>query len=276
VADLNDALAGDVRAAYDSSARAWAEGPGPYYQRLADAMIAAIPSGIAGASVLDVGAGTGVVSAAALAGGAARVVAIDCAVAMMQFDASTRPLATVGDALRLPFAAGAFDVVAAACLLNHLPNAGSALGEMGRVAGDGLVVTSTFAPSAAHSAKDRIDTTLAEFGYVEPEWHRAMKEEREPRTATRVGLLDAARVGGLDGEVIEVSVDAGLCDAHEFARLRLGMASIAPFVQSLDTPTRARLYDAVVAAIGDEPEPFVSRLLVLVAQVRHAPPNAIC
>ncbi len=70
-------LTGRVRAAYDAGADGWDAGPGPMYRDLARALVASAPVPVAGASVLDLGAGTGAVGAAALSAGAARVVAAD-------------------------------------------------------------------------------------------------------------------------------------------------------------------------------------------------------
>ena len=73
-------LSEGVRAAYDTSARLWAEGPEPVYARLARALLAQplltgtlstgtlsteMGAGLAGARVLDLGSGTGVAARAA-------------------------------------------------------------------------------------------------------------------------------------------------------------------------------------------------------------------
>ena len=130
--------ASGVREAYEAAARLWAEGPGPVYASLADALLAAAgedlaggarPGGwtIAGRRVLDLGAGTGVAGRAALAAGARSVVCADSAPGMLRrCGAGLRPVAA--DATALPFRDGCFDLALAAFCLGHLadPAAGRA------------------------------------------------------------------------------------------------------------------------------------------------------
>jgi len=71
-------LAG-VRTAYNRSADAWTGGPEAVYDRLAEVLLASSPVPLEGARVLDVGAGTGAASRAALGAGARSVVAVDVA-----------------------------------------------------------------------------------------------------------------------------------------------------------------------------------------------------
>jgi SAM-dependent methyltransferase len=73
-----------VRASNDAAAGGWASGPGPMYTRLAEALIAAAPVPLAGRRVLDLGAGAGAAGRAALAAGAAQVVAADLATGMLR------------------------------------------------------------------------------------------------------------------------------------------------------------------------------------------------
>ena len=56
----------DMQRAYDRSADAWASGPEQVYTCLAQTLIDAAPVPLHGARVLDLGAGTGVASRAAL------------------------------------------------------------------------------------------------------------------------------------------------------------------------------------------------------------------
>ena len=65
-------LTADVRAAYETAAAGWADGPGQVYGPLARALVGAAPVPVAGGRVLDLGAGTGVAGRAALAAGPAR------------------------------------------------------------------------------------------------------------------------------------------------------------------------------------------------------------
>ena len=92
---------GATEASDGYSAAAWSGGPGPVYDRLADAVVGAAPFSLAGALVLDLGAGTGAASRAVLAR-RGRVVALDLSADMLEFDRQERPPAAVADASRLP------------------------------------------------------------------------------------------------------------------------------------------------------------------------------
>ena len=77
-------LAAGLRADYDAAAGDWAGGPGSMYAPLARSLVAAAPVPLAGRLVLDLGAGTGVASQAALAAGARRVVGADLSEGMLR------------------------------------------------------------------------------------------------------------------------------------------------------------------------------------------------
>ncbi|MCU1427465.1 MAG: class SAM-dependent methyltransferase [Actinomycetia bacterium] len=261
----------DVRDAYEASVSAWANGPDAYYRRLGDALVSAAAAArdLHGAAVLDVGAGTGAVSAAAFAAGAFSVVAVDLAFGMLRYDAGDRPAGAVADTLALPFMGASFDVVAAGCVLNHLPRPDHALREMARVTGPGgCVLASTFGTTEAHPVKEQVDRALATFGFRNPAWHDAMKRDIEPRTATPDGLLAAATAAGISvARVDTLVIDSGLRTAEDFVHWRLGMASTAPFFAGLDDRSRRGAFDAAVEAVGMSPPPFAPTLLVLVATV---------
>jgi SAM-dependent methyltransferase len=91
-----------------------------------------------GTRVLDVGCGTGVLSAAAAAR-RARPLGADLAEGMLALARRRHPdLEFVrADAEALPFADGAFGAVVAGCVLNHLPAPERALAEWGRVLAPG-------------------------------------------------------------------------------------------------------------------------------------------
>jgi SAM-dependent methyltransferase len=88
-----------------------------------------------GARVLDVGCGPGALSAAAAKRGA-RVTGVDLAEGMLAEARRRHPEIefVCADAEALPFGDGAFDVALGAFLVNHLPNAETAVAEMRRVA----------------------------------------------------------------------------------------------------------------------------------------------
>jgi predicted RNA methylase len=106
-----------LRAAYDTGARLWAEGPEPVYASLARALLAqalltGTGAGLAAGRVLDLGAGTGVAGRAALAAGARSVVSADSALGMLRrCPPAQHPVAA--DATALPFGDGRFDLLTA-------------------------------------------------------------------------------------------------------------------------------------------------------------------
>ncbi len=90
-----------------------------------------------GANVLDLGAGTGDLSGAFRRAGARRVTSLDVSASMLvrarEKYGVERIEWLIGDAHRLPFADGSFDVVASAFVLRNLPNLAGSLEEMTRV-----------------------------------------------------------------------------------------------------------------------------------------------
>ena len=67
-----------------TAAPAWADGPGSLYAQLARVLVGAAAVPLAGAVVLDLGAGTGAAGWAALAAGARQVVAADLSLGMLR------------------------------------------------------------------------------------------------------------------------------------------------------------------------------------------------
>jgi 2-polyprenyl-3-methyl-5-hydroxy-6-metoxy-1,4-benzoquinol methylase len=87
----------ELRDTYSRAAESWDAGPSRVYRLLADALVARVPNLLAGARVLDLGAGTGVVSSV-LAPTGARVIAADVAYGMLHHGAASRPSAVCADA----------------------------------------------------------------------------------------------------------------------------------------------------------------------------------
>jgi SAM-dependent methyltransferase len=99
----------------------------------------------AAASWLDVGAGTGALTATILeAASTSRVVAIDPSEAFIAYARAHLPAArayvTVGDAQALPFSEGSFDVSVSGLVLNFVPRPARAVAELGRVTRPGGTV----------------------------------------------------------------------------------------------------------------------------------------
>jgi SAM-dependent methyltransferase len=236
-----------TRSAYDAAADGWDAGPGPMYRDLACALVANAGLPVAGATVLDLGAGTGAAGASALAAGASRVVAADLAPAMLaRCPAGLRPAAA--DASALPFRAGSFGLTLAAFCLGHLPDVPGCLREVRRVSG--AVAVSSFAPGWTHPAKRAVDDVLAGFGYQPPGWYVTFKQQTEPRSQDPDWLrAQLAKAGFGDVAVRTLSVPTPIGTPAQLAAWRLGMAHVAPFVAALPPDSRAALRGAVETAV---------------------------
>ena len=196
----DDGTAEAIRLAYNRSAAAWMSGPDTLYGRLAEALLTAAPLPMAGARVLDLGAGTGVAGRAAIAAGARQVVAVDIAESMLRAvgGSSGRMLPVVADATHLPFTAQAFDIVCAAFCLGHLPDPVAALKEARRVGR--TIVASAFAAGWTHPAKAAVDDALGEFGYSAPARDAGAplcggRPAARPPGARPAGIADRSRRG---------------------------------------------------------------------------------
>ncbi len=221
---------------YDDAAEAWADGPASVYGKLSAAMLEHAPVPVAGADVLDVGAGTAVACDAALANGARRAVATDLAEQMLRRRSSSVP-AVVADAVRLPFGDHTFDLVMGGFCLGHLPDPGAALTEWRRVGG--ATVATAFASGPAHPAKTAVDATMERFGFESPPWYERLKNELEPQVEDPQLLMDLASSAGFqDVAVTQLTVDTGVRTPADIVRWRWGMAHLAPFVAGLPAPRR--------------------------------------
>lgn len=243
--------------AYDRSADAWRHGPAHLYARLADALLDRSPIRLAGAIVLDAGAGSGVVGGAARARGAARVVAVDLAPAML-----TAP-AVVADVTRLPFRADAFDLAVAGFVLGHLGEPERGVRELRRVS-DALLA-SAFAEGWTHPAKEVVERVLAEHGYRPPPWYSAFKDGSERLVGDPVRLETVARTAGYAKVRVErVEVAIGSLTQAALVAWRFGMAHHAPFLASLAPAVREAARLEAEERLRDPP-PVVVPMLVLSA-----------
>jgi ubiquinone/menaquinone biosynthesis C-methylase UbiE len=228
-----------VREAYDATAAAWTTGPQEAYAALAAALLSHAPRRVAGARVLDLGAGTGVAARAARDAGAAAVVGVDLAHGMLRAGSGWHG-AVCGDAAVLPFADGAFGLVVAACCLGHLPRPVDALAECRRVAG--AVVASAFLGGWTHPAKALVDAAATRHGFEVPPWYATLKTQVEPAVDDVASLSALARAAGFEQVEVDVDeVDVGVRTPDALVRWRLGMAHLAPWVATLDPDEREQL-----------------------------------
>ena len=251
-----------VREAYDASARAWAAGPASAYDAMADSLLAAAPSDVRGALVLDLGTGTGPAARAARRAGAARVIGIDISSQMLA-EGSGWDSVLVGDVTRLPIRDRSVDLTVAACCLGHLPEPRAALVESRRVAR--AVVASAFRSGWTHPAKAQVDAVAARHGFVVPAWYSWLKADVEPTVDDPARLAALARGAGYSSvDVTTTAVDVGVRTPEQLVDWRLGMAHLAPFVTALADAERSELREECVDALCDA-APLVIPLVVLSA-----------
>lgn len=256
----------DAGRAYSATAGAWQLGPGRLYDRLASVLVARSPVPLRGRRVLDVGAGTGAASRAALDAGAASVVAVDVAMGMLSHDPGTRPPAAAADALALPFADGAFDAAVAAFSLNHATDPARGLREMARVTRPGApLVASSYAADDSHPVKAAVEAALTARGWAPEPWYRTVQTVAAPRTATVESCLATAADAGLDAACEPVRVPFPDLGPRDLVAWRLGMAQHAPFLARLPPEERSRVAAEALAALGDAPPPLTRSILVLTA-----------
>lgn len=255
----------DTRTAYDRAATAWASGPDVVYGRLAAALLDHCVAPLAGALVLDVGAGTGVLGEAARAAGATCVDA-DVAVDMLARVGSDGRTGVAADGRALPFRPATFDVVAGNCSLSHVVDPDRMLADAVRVTRPGGALLFSSFPNAttSHEAWAVVETLLHEHGYERPAWYRYLKDASEPQVGTADALADLARAAGVRAAAVtRVRVETGLDDPVALADWRLGMAQHAAFLSELPTHRRSAIREAAIERIGADPAPLGVDMLVL-------------
>jgi ubiquinone/menaquinone biosynthesis C-methylase UbiE len=257
---MNDGVA----AAYSLTGAAWQRGPGRVYDRLAEVLVARCPTPLDRRRVVDVGAGTGAASRAALAAGATSVVAVDTALGMLAYDAASRPPAAVGDALALPFSDGSFDAALAAFSLNHLTDPAGGLREMARVTRPGgPLVAGSYAADDAHPVKAAVEAVLTARGWEPEPWYARLRAEAVPLLATAAGCRAAAAAAGIDAQIEAVRVEFPDLGPSDLVDWRLGMAQHAPFVHRLPLAERTASAAEAVALLGKSLPPLVRSILVV-------------
>jgi ubiquinone/menaquinone biosynthesis C-methylase UbiE len=258
----------DMQAAYGGASSAWAAGPAGLYRAMAQALVDHCPVALAGARVLDFGAGTGATTAALVDAGA-RVIAADLTVDMLMQDRVARPPCVNANALALPFAPRVFEVAVGAFVISHIDAPVDALAEVARTTRrGGAVMTLGFDRRWEFGAKELIDGALVHAGATIPPWYDEFKNAVEPLTAYPERLDAVARDAGLsDVRVIETAVDLDVRDAPGLVAWRTGNPIFAPFLAGLDASERDSLLDSIYAALGPDPAPLVPELLVLSGRV---------
>lgn len=254
--------------AYQGVAAAWAGGPAVMYDTLASVAIADVASELRGASVLDVGAGTGALCRALRAAEAVPI-ALDTSPDMLGLVGDSAALAIAGDMCALPFADRCFDAAVSGFAISHIDAPERALDEMRRVVrARGRVIATVFGEADARASKDVIDEVARAFGYRPPDWYVQLKTRTEPQSNTPVLLRRCAGSAGLeDIDVADLTVDSGLATPEAITAYRIGLAHLAPFVASLPPPRRAEFTVRAVAAVRERGHAVWPRVLVLSSRV---------
>ncbi|MFF9478647.1 class I SAM-dependent methyltransferase [Streptomyces sp. NPDC014733] len=157
----------------------------------------------AGSALLDVGCGTGAVTARALARGA-RVTAVDAEADMVRRTAAVAGPAGGAEVHRaalprLPFPDGAFDTVAGNFVLNHVGRPRAALAELCRVVRPGGRIALTLWAVPAAPGQALLGRAVAAAGVARPAGFPALAPEDDfPRDVPGVaGLLRGAGLTGV-------------------------------------------------------------------------------
>ncbi len=254
--------------AYQGVAAAWADGPAVMYDTLASVAIAGVASELRGASVLDVGAGTGALCRALRVVGAIPF-AMDTSVDMLGQVGDSAVLAIAGDMCALPFADCCFDAAVSGFAISHIDAPEDALVEMRRVVrGHGRVIAAVFGEAEGRVSKDVVDEVARQFGYDPPDWYVQLKTHTEPKSNTPALLRRCAEAAGLeDIDVADLTVDSGLATPEAIVAYRTGLAHLAPFVDSLPASRRTALIGRAVAAVRERGQAVWPRVLVLSSRV---------
>ena len=248
---------------YAGMAGSWASGAALAYGPLARHLVARAPAPLGGALALDAGAGSGVAGDALRAGGAL-VVAADREFDMAAYSAAAGPAVTA-DVTALPFRNDSFEIVAAAFVVNHLPDPSAGLAELRRVTRPGgAVLASTFSGDRS-VAKQALDVVAADYGFVAPDWYLGVRDTaqgfEDPVSVERA----VAAAGFSQWTVTEETLDIGLTDPADVVRYRLGMPHLHRFAAGLADDVRAAFVADAVEAVRRTGEGFAPLVIEAVA-----------
>jgi ubiquinone/menaquinone biosynthesis C-methylase UbiE len=178
-------------AQYDAT---FARASAPFVEVLLD--VAGVSAGM---RVLDIGCGTGVVTAAVARRGA-HPVGVDFSAAMLAKARKAHPRLQFDDggAETLPYAAGSFDAVVANFGVHHVPGPGKAIGEAGRVLRPGgRIAFTTWAAPAENIAWRLLFDAIRDHGDSDA--------AKTPPSGGNLGATEA---------VLHLLRDAGFADAR--------------------------------------------------------------
>lgn len=221
--------------------------------------------------LLDVGTGTGSVAAAAVVRGA-QVTAVDPDAAMVAWTGRAVPEAEVARAglPGLPYDEGAFDVVVAGFVVNHLADPRAGVAELAGLVAPGGRLAVTIWPSGQNAQSRLWAAVLADAGVVTPPSVGLPPDRDFPRTLD--GLTDLVAATGLEVAVEAVRWTHRGDPASLWEGASAGIGGIGATVCAQDDATRLRLraaYDHHVAALVRDGElAFETEALLAVGRRR--------
>jgi ubiquinone/menaquinone biosynthesis C-methylase UbiE len=256
---------------YAGGAVRWAAGAALVYGPIARELIATSPRPVAGRTILDVGAGTGVASTALVECGA-RPVAFDLSHDMLAWNSRHRPAAAVADVRRLPVRDRVVDGVVAAFVFNHLSDPVAAMAESVRVTrAGGTLLACVFANDNRSPVRDALDAAAERAGWQVPDWYEELKQRTVPLLGTALDMRRVATRAGLAEVVVaERVVDVGVTMPAQLVDYRLGQAHFTPWLDGLSSAEVAAIREQLVSAIAPMMQPYQPRVVFLAATVAPA------
>ena len=255
---------------YAGAQERWAAGASLVYGPIATELVALFPHDIAGHTVLDAGAGTGVASMALSARGA-HPIAIDFSFDMLAWNRQTRPPAAVADICALPLTDDAVDESVAAFVLNHLAEPAAAFAELIRVTRQrGSFMACVYSTESGSDARDRIDDVARRAGWEVPDWYLELKSDAVPVLGRAEKMANAARAAGLtDVFVDERPVEVGVTSPEQLVDYRFGQAHFSAWLHDVGPARRAQIRRAAI----DAARPIMSPYRPIVVFLRAAIPG---
>jgi SAM-dependent methyltransferase len=218
---------------------------GRYSTRLAP-LFADFAGAGSGARVLDVGAGTGALTAELVSRGAS-VAAADPSPEFVAVLRERFPDVEVHEAPAesLPFGAGEFDLALAQLVVAFVTDAPAAVAEMARVARRVAVCMWGVAEVDMFAAIDRTTAAIGASRAAEPRRYRTPQELHD--LLAPLGAVESA----------ELDVTAGYRDFDEFWQaMDRGVGPAGQWVASLDPQGRERAYEELLRQLGSPSGPF--------------------
>lgn len=253
---------------YAGSARRWADGATIVYAPIARQLVAGSRRPLAGHLVMDVGAGTGVVSTALTEIGA-RAIALDLSFDMLAWGVRRRPPSIVANVYALALRDGAVDDTVAAFVFNHLVDPAAGIAETARATRrGGALLACVYANASRSEVRDTLDLEAQRRGWRVPDWYTEMKKRATPLLGTAAEMKEAAtRAGLVDVSVDERAVDVGVTETEQLVDYRLGQAQFWSWLDDLEPGRAGEVRAALIDVIRPIMRPYEPIVVFLSATV---------